>query len=63
MIEAHPDQFVWGTDRGGIALWTFDLVVGQTLVDYARAFIGRLDPTVQEKFAYKNAERLLGMAQ
>ena len=63
VIEAHPDQFVWRTDRGGIALWTFDLVVGQTLVDYARAFIGRLDPTVQEKFAYKNAERLLGMAQ
>lgn len=57
-IEAHPDQFLWGTDRGGIAVWTFDLKVGQALVDYARAFIGRLDPEVQERFAYKNAERL-----
>ena len=25
----------------------------------ARAFIGKLDPSVQEKFAYQNAERLL----
>ena len=59
LIEAHPDQFMWGTDRGGIAVWTFDADVGQALVDYARAFIGRLDPDVQEKFAYKNAESLL----
>ena len=59
LIEAHPEQFLWGTDRGGIAVWTFDLEVGQALVDYARAFIGRLDPDVQEKFAYKNAESLL----
>ena len=59
LIEAHPDQFFWGTDRGGIAVWTFDLAVGQALVDYARAFIGRLDPSVQDKFAYKNAEGLL----
>ena len=58
LIEAHPDQFMWGTDRGGIAVWTFDLEVGQKLVDYARAFIGRLDPDVQERFAYKNAERI-----
>ena len=25
----------------------------------ARSFIGQLDPSVQEKFAYKNAEKLL----
>ena len=59
LIEAHPDQFMWGTDRGGIAVWTFDTEVGQALVDYARAFIGRLDPDVQERFAYKNAQGLL----
>ncbi len=59
-IERHPDQFLWGTDRGGIAVWTLDKRVGQRLTDYARAFIGRLDPSVQEKFAYKNAERVLG---
>ncbi len=59
LIERHPDQFLWGTDRGGIAVWTFDRRVGQRLTDYARAFIGRLNPAVQEKFAYKNAERLI----
>ena len=59
LIESHPDQFVWGTDRGGIAVWTFDIEVGKKLVDYARAFIGRLDPAVQERFAYRNAESVL----
>ena len=58
VIEAHPDRFMWGTDRGGEAVWTFDLEVALRLVDYARAFIGRLDPDVQERFAYQNAARL-----
>ncbi|MEK7108089.1 MAG: hypothetical protein AAB898_00265, partial [Patescibacteria group bacterium] len=58
MIRRHPDRFMWGTDRGDV-LWTYDAEVGQTLVDYARAFIGRLDPSLQENFAYKNAERVL----
>ena len=59
LIEAHPDQVIWCLDRDEEVLWTFDRDVGLKLVDYARAFIGRLDPAVQEKFAYKNAERLL----
>lgn len=54
-IETYPDQFFWGTDRGGVAVWTFDLEVGRALSDYGRAFISRLDPEVQEKFAYRNA--------
>ena len=58
LIEAHPDRFMWGTDRGD-AVWTFDREVGKMLVDYGRAFIGRLDASVQEKFAYRNAERLI----
>ena len=29
------------------------------LVEFSRAFIGNLDPEVQERFAYKNAERLI----
>ena len=29
----------------------------------SRSFIGGLDPTVQEKYAYKNAERMLGMVE
>ena len=61
MIEAHPDRFMWGTDRGD-AVWNYDQDVGLFLVKYARAFIGKLDPKVQEKFAYKNAERLINMS-
>ena len=54
LIEAYPDRFMWGTDRGGFAgAWTYDPDVGQLLVEYSRAFIGRLDPDVQEKFAYE----------
>jgi len=58
VIKRHPDQFIWGIDRGD-AVWNYDLDVGQMQVKLARAFIGQLDPAVQEKFAYKNAERLL----
>ncbi len=61
-IEAYPDRFMWGTDRGGPAVWTYDLEVGLRLVDYGRAFIGQLDPGVQELFAYRNAERLIEAA-
>ncbi|MDA1035437.1 MAG: amidohydrolase family protein, partial [Chloroflexi bacterium] len=59
IIEAHPDRFMWGTDRGGIVVWGWDVEIGRRMVDYARAFIGQLDPAVQEKFAYQNAERLI----
>ncbi len=58
VIERHPDQIVWGTDRAD-AEWNYDLEVGQLMVKYARAFTGKLDPAVQEKFAYKNAEKLV----
>lgn len=58
VIEKHPDRFLWGTDRGD-AVWNYDLEVGQMMVKFARAFIGRLDPKVQEKIAYKNAEAIL----
>ncbi len=58
VIEAHPDQFMWGTDRGGAVVWSWDRPVGLRLVDYARAFIGRLDPEVQELFAFGNAQRV-----
>jgi hypothetical protein len=61
-IESHPDRFMWGTDRGGTVLWGWDLEVSRHLVGYGRAFIGRLDPAVQERFAYGNAERLIQAA-
>lgn len=56
-IEAYPDRFTWGTDRW--YSWTFDAEVGGLLEEFGRAFIGRLDPAVQENFAYKNAEEML----
>lgn len=59
IIERHPDQFIWGTDRSPQVLWSHDPEVGQALTGYARAFIARLSPAVQEKFAYKNAERAI----
>ena len=58
LIEKYPDRFMWGTDRADIA-WNYDADVGMLLAKYGRAFIGRLDPAVQERFAYKNAERLI----
>ncbi|MBI2125505.1 amidohydrolase family protein [Candidatus Woesearchaeota archaeon] len=58
LIEQYPDQVMWGTDRGD-AVWNYDQDVGQMQVRIARAFIGKLNPAVQEKFAYKNAEKLL----
>ncbi len=58
-IEKHPDQVLWGTDRGWSAPWSADEDVGITLTNYARAFIAHLNPEVQERFAYKNAEKLL----
>lgn len=58
-IERHPNQVLWGTDRGWFGGWALDPEVGFYLTRYARAFIHRLDPAVQENFAYKNAERLI----
>ena len=57
-IEKHPDRFTWGTDRGG-ATWHYGEEVSRLFEELSRSFIGRLDPAVQEKYAYKNAESLL----
>ncbi len=57
-IEKHPDRFTWGTDRGGFS-WHYGEEVSRLFEELSRAFIGQLDPTVQEKYAYKNAEDLL----
>ena len=59
LIEAHPDRYMWGTDRGDI-VWNYDPDVGKMLADYGRAFIGRFDPETQALIAYQNAERLIG---
>ncbi|MBI4415140.1 MAG: amidohydrolase family protein, partial [Candidatus Kerfeldbacteria bacterium] len=59
-INKHPDQVIWDTDRGGSVRWALDPDLAVVLNDYSRAFIGRLDPSVREKFAYKNAKRMVG---
>ena len=56
-IEKYPDRFLWGTDRW--YSWHFDAEVGGLIGEFSRSFIGQLDPAVQEKFAYKNAEKII----
>lgn len=56
-IETYPDRILLETDR-----WHrphFEPEVSGLIAEFLRSFIGRLDPAVQEKFAYKNAELLL----
>jgi len=57
-IERHPDQVLWDTDIGD-TVWNYDRDAYKMMVKFAHAFIGKLDISVQEKFAYKNAEKLL----
>ena len=54
MIEVHPDRYMRGTRRADIA-WNYSTDVGKLLSDFGRAFIGKFDPEIQEKIAYKNA--------
>jgi predicted TIM-barrel fold metal-dependent hydrolase len=57
VIEKYPDRFMWETDRQR-PQWIFDKDFGHFLEESARTFIGQLAPSVREKFAYKNAEKL-----
>lgn len=59
VIDRNPDRFMWGTDMA-LPTWQWRASVFDMIVKFSRAFIGRLDPATQEKFAYKNAEKLLG---
>ncbi len=56
-IQNNPDRFLWGTDRW--YGWQFDYKVGGLIEEFSRSFIGQLDINTQEKFAHKNAEKLL----
>ena len=56
-MEKYPDKFLWGTDRA--FSWHFDPEVAEVIDDMSRSFIGRLDPDAQDKYAHKNAEKLL----
>lgn len=56
-IALYPDRFLSGTDRHQD--WHFDQDASGLIVEFKRAFIGQLDPAVQEKYAHKNAQKLL----
>lgn len=56
-IESMPDRFLSGTDRW--YGWHYDREASSLIIEFKRAFIGKLSPSVQEKYAYKNAEKLL----
>ena len=55
-VKKHPDRFMRGSDRS--LLWHYDEDVSILFEEFGRAFIGKLDPSVQEKFAYENSENL-----
>ena len=59
-IEKYPEKFLWGMDRA--YEMHFDPEVGALLEEIGRSFIGQLNPKVQEKYAYKNAERLIELS-
>jgi len=57
LIEEYPDRFMWGTDA--LYSWHFEHEVYSELTWFTRDFMGGLNPDVQERFGYKNAERML----
>ncbi|MBI3042319.1 MAG: hypothetical protein HYY78_05790 [Betaproteobacteria bacterium] len=59
VIERHFDRFLWGTDMA-FPTWQWDPEVIDVMMRFSRAFIGRLESSAAENYAYKNAERLLG---
>ncbi len=57
LIEAVPDKAMWGTEGG--TEYVYEPEVYDRMIKFTRLFIGQLDPSVQGKFAYQNAERLI----
>ncbi len=57
-----PDRIMWGTDFAGNTnlSWHFEDSVTDKVIEISRQFIGRLPADVQEKYAYKNAQRVFG---
>ncbi len=58
LIEAHPNQFMWGSENVGA--YSFHPDVYDRSIAFSRAFIAQLNADVREKFAYQNAERVFG---
>ncbi len=61
-IKQYPDRIMWGTDFGGnnTQSWHFEDSVTDAVISLSREFIGRLPADMQEKYAYKNAQRVFG---
>ena len=60
LIEAVPDKVMWGTEGG--TDYVYEPEVYDRMIKFTRLFIGELKPEVQEKFAYRNAEKLIEMS-
>lgn len=58
VVQAAPRRVMWGTDAS--AVWHASAEVYGRLVEFSRAFIGRLPRPFQAPFAAGNARRLLG---
>jgi len=58
LINAAPTKVMWGTEMG--PKYNFEPAVYDRMIKFSRLFIGKLDPTFQEGFAYKNALTVFG---
>lgn len=58
MIRNYPDKVIWGTEMH--EEYTFDPAVYDKMIEFSRIFIGNFDSETQAKFAFGNAERVLG---
>ncbi len=59
-FQRYPDRIFWGSDLGGDANWHFNDLVTDVVFGLTREVIGRLPTDIQEKYAYKNAQKVFG---
>jgi hypothetical protein len=57
-LQQYPDRIIWGTDL--LDPWQLEESVTDMVIKISRQLIGRLPADVQEKYAYKNAQRVFG---
>jgi hypothetical protein len=58
LLQQYPDRIFWGTDLS--TSWHFEEPVADVVISLSRQLIGRLPADIQEKYAYKNAQRVFG---
>ena len=59
VIDAYPERMMWGTDL--YYWWHYDPDVIHEIARFGRDFITHLNPDVQERFAYRNAVKMLNI--